>query len=259
MWTSPACNRVRMAKLARSPPGRSRSKRAIRASGNWTLTASSTASVPNPEGSSRAPRQDGQFSGTCPVLPQWPHRSRPSCLWYTHPTAQAGHFTAWPQSQHWRTGEYPLRLRNRRAFLPAARQAAIASVSGGLSMVPQGASRLEEHTSELQSLAYLVCRLLLEKKKNHPSWKYTVETKRIANQNVGTATPTMEMVRASQSIHESRRIAARIPNPMPMMNATIAERVANSIVAGNDSASSVSTGRWVEIDVPRFPRTRLAR
>src|SRR2546425_9647673 len=29
----------------------------------------------------------------------------------------------------------------------------------------QGARRSEEHTSELQSLAYLVCRLLLEKKK----------------------------------------------------------------------------------------------
>src|SRR5229473_648432 len=28
--------------------------------------------------------------------------------------------------------------------------------------------RSEEHTSELQSLAYLVCRLLLEKKKNIP-------------------------------------------------------------------------------------------
>src|SRR2546423_13817521 len=28
------------------------------------------------------------------------------------------------------------------------------------------AGRSEEHTSELQSLAYLVCRLLLEKKKN---------------------------------------------------------------------------------------------
>src|SRR5205823_12341473 len=28
-------------------------------------------------------------------------------------------------------------------------------------------SRSEEHTSELQSLAYLVCRLLLEKKKNY--------------------------------------------------------------------------------------------
>src|SRR2546425_8162933 len=30
-------------------------------------------------------------------------------------------------------------------------------------------SRSEEHTSELQSLAYLVCRLLLEKKKNTTS------------------------------------------------------------------------------------------
>src|SRR2546425_7943808 len=29
------------------------------------------------------------------------------------------------------------------------------------------ATRSEEHTSELQSLAYLVCRLLLEKKKNY--------------------------------------------------------------------------------------------
>src|SRR2546425_6338292 len=31
-------------------------------------------------------------------------------------------------------------------------------------------ARSEEHTSELQSLAYLVCRLLLEKKKKHPDW-----------------------------------------------------------------------------------------
>src|SRR2546425_3481670 len=30
----------------------------------------------------------------------------------------------------------------------------------------KGGVRSEEHTSELQSLAYLVCRLLLEKKKN---------------------------------------------------------------------------------------------
>src|SRR2546425_9599471 len=30
------------------------------------------------------------------------------------------------------------------------------------------AERSEEHTSELQSLAYLVCRLLLEKKKSKP-------------------------------------------------------------------------------------------
>src|SRR2546425_4894078 len=31
---------------------------------------------------------------------------------------------------------------------------------------PTGGHRSEEHTSELQSLAYLVCRLLLEKKKD---------------------------------------------------------------------------------------------
>src|SRR2546425_8682768 len=31
-----------------------------------------------------------------------------------------------------------------------------------------GKARSEEHTSELQSLAYLVCRLLLEKKKKNP-------------------------------------------------------------------------------------------
>src|SRR2546425_2625532 len=40
--------------------------------------------------------------------------------------------------------------------------------SGGASerrQVPPPGGRSEEHTSELQSLAYLVCRLLLEKKK----------------------------------------------------------------------------------------------
>src|SRR2546425_5136432 len=33
---------------------------------------------------------------------------------------------------------------------------------------PEFQKRSEEHTSELQSLAYLVCRLLLEKKKRRP-------------------------------------------------------------------------------------------
>src|SRR5438093_1806653 len=35
-------------------------------------------------------------------------------------------------------------------------------------------SRSEEHTSELQSLTNLVCRLLLEKKKKHPT-RHTVQ------------------------------------------------------------------------------------
>src|SRR2546425_5729433 len=39
-----------------------------------------------------------------------------------------------------------------------------------------GVKRSEEHTSELQSLAYLVCRLLLEKKKTHESTHYHTHT-----------------------------------------------------------------------------------
>src|SRR2546423_10508743 len=35
-------------------------------------------------------------------------------------------------------------------------------------------TRSEEHTSELQSLAYLVCRLLLEKKKNNNNITLTI-------------------------------------------------------------------------------------
>src|SRR5205823_12198198 len=38
-------------------------------------------------------------------------------------------------------------------------------VGHGLHRIFEGSARSEEHTSELQSLAYLVCRLLLEKKK----------------------------------------------------------------------------------------------
>src|SRR3989441_8249809 len=38
--------------------------------------------------------------------------------------------------------------------------------AGGGSRVSASRLRSEEHTSELQSLAYLVCRLLLEKKKH---------------------------------------------------------------------------------------------
>src|SRR2546425_7296532 len=45
--------------------------------------------------------------------------------------------------------------------------ALIASFSTVATLEPGfGIARSEEHTSELQSLAYLVCRLLLEKKKN---------------------------------------------------------------------------------------------
>src|SRR2546425_6892820 len=41
-----------------------------------------------------------------------------------------------------------------------------AALKQDLFVMRQAIERSEEHTSELQSLAYLVCRLLLEKKKN---------------------------------------------------------------------------------------------
>src|SRR5205823_12846475 len=48
---------------------------------------------------------------------------------------------------------------------------------GASSSAGAGSSRSEEHTSELQSLAYLVCRLLLEKKKkkNNTHNKYRTD------------------------------------------------------------------------------------
>src|SRR2546425_1912893 len=49
----------------------------------------------------------------------------------------------------------------RRCALPAD-----GSVLAYAADVLRGLARSEEHTSELQSLAYLVCRLLLEKKKD---------------------------------------------------------------------------------------------
>src|SRR3712207_7633127 len=42
----------------------------------------------------------------------------------------------------------------------------VTTASSGLKPSTCSASRSEEHTSELQSRQYLVCRLLLEKKKN---------------------------------------------------------------------------------------------
>src|SRR2546425_9320655 len=51
-----------------------------------------------------------------------------------------------------------------RALRPARRTSCLGVHPGRSGRA--GAARSEEHTSELQSLAYLVCRLLLEKKKN---------------------------------------------------------------------------------------------
>src|SRR2546425_9780304 len=59
----------------------------------------------------------------------------------------------------WKTSHAPMRWSPDRPVKPADRRPRSAGFTGR--------SRSEEHTSELQSLAYLVCRLLLEKKKNY--------------------------------------------------------------------------------------------
>src|SRR3989441_6810134 len=59
--------------------------------------------------------------------------------------------------------------------------------------------RSEEHTSELQSLAYLVCRLLLEKKKTTNSTKLSTQ-------------PTRTAVKKQTRCKTIRRVVSRVIN-----------------------------------------------
>src|SRR5687767_15330111 len=60
--------------------------------------------------------------------------------------------------------------------------------ASGRSMRRPTLLRSEEHTSELQSLAYLVCRLLLEKKKKkkYKTYKHTITTNNLIYSNSNT-------------------------------------------------------------------------
>src|SRR5205823_15000226 len=84
-------------------------------------------------------------------------RSRDPLLREVLPEGQAGLPGRFPQYQRLRAG----RLAAAGRQLPGPPQA------GRRHAAAHARLRSEEHTSELQSLAYLVCRLLLEKKKNN--------------------------------------------------------------------------------------------
>src|SRR5687767_15237620 len=80
--------------------------------------------------------------------------------------------TLFPYTTLFRSGRLPELagrhdLEHRKPHLPgvrAAREGPAADDAGAPADAPARVPRSEEHTSELQSLAYLVCRLLLEKK-----------------------------------------------------------------------------------------------
>src|SRR3712207_8625330 len=66
----------------------------------------------------------------------------------------------------------------RRGVVPGEVAARRAGCGAGVALVSlvslQALRRSEEHTSELQSRQYLVCRLLLEKKKHTPSYRSAI-------------------------------------------------------------------------------------
>src|SRR2546425_7047146 len=64
----------------------------------------------------------------------------------------------------------------KRTHLTVSAGATAVMATGTLSTSESTHRRSEEHTSELQSLAYLVCRLLLEKKKKKTNSSCVVES-----------------------------------------------------------------------------------
>src|SRR5205823_10046867 len=78
---------------------------------------------------------------------------------------------------------HPLQSRNRPFVqsLPALRRARHRLSARVRRQAHRRQVRSEEHTSELQSLAYLVCRLLLEKKKTHI--QYSIQCKKYSQTN----------------------------------------------------------------------------
>src|SRR2546425_3051562 len=76
---------------------------------------------------------------------------------------------------------------------PAPRPSGVASVTlrrsakrpgSSRCQIVRGVRRSEEHTSELQSLAYLVCRLLLEKKKTDQQFDLSGDERRAMGDRV---------------------------------------------------------------------------
>src|SRR2546425_6511939 len=75
--------------------------------------------------------------------------------------------TLFPYTTLFRSSLKYRRVRSSRYVVIVRSSVASENIADPKSTRLRGSDRSEEHTSELQSLAYLVCRLLLEKKKTH--------------------------------------------------------------------------------------------
>src|SRR5687767_15230100 len=79
-----------------------------------------------------------------------------------------------------------------------------------LRLTPYAKTRSEEHTSELQSLAYLVCRLLLEKKKK------TLSDMRLCQTRMTKRAVSRPLSSCSARSDVSQRMAPRAPTKRPL-------------------------------------------
>src|SRR6266545_1165733 len=77
----------------------------------------------------------------------------------------------------------------------------------GAPSIPATATRSEEHTSELQSLAYLVCRLLLEKK-NRRHVRMLVSVSRVVH--VGIDDPREQLVEGRVERRPAEQLTANV-------------------------------------------------
>src|SRR2546425_4324745 len=92
-----------------------------------------------------------------------------SCRWGWYPCERVAWLVRWPPDRRWRSPGQP------NAWVAASTECEASDVGAWW--------RSQEHTSELQSLAYLVCRLLLEKKKKKKKLKFK-ENRKINDYNI---------------------------------------------------------------------------
>src|SRR5205809_2772631 len=93
---------------------------------------------------------------------------------------------------------------------PPRRRAPRARRRGGGARLP--AARSEEHTSELQSRLHLVCRLLLEKKKNNISYYHFLLPKSSSKSKIFLCSDHLTHLILKQPNHVSRILSKHLPH-----------------------------------------------